>query len=145
MNSKITSIVTWVVLLGVVIGGFAWYGLTADSRASEKAIQEAQDRSDLTSTSTVLLDDFAKCVAEHGVVMYGAWWCPHCKNEKKRFGDSFQYINYVECTDNPQLCTDKQVESYPTWIFGDGSRLSGELGFAPLAEKTGCSLPTTIK
>lgn len=145
MKSKITIIVVWVVVIVVLVGGFTWYAMTADSRASQKAIDDAQKNSGATATTTVTLDDFAKCTAEKGATMYGAWWCPHCKNEKKRFGESFQYVKYVECTDNPQLCTDKGVKGYPTWIFADGSSLSGEIGFGPLAEKTMCPLPTTIK
>ena len=39
------------------------------------------------------LDSFAKCLSAKGVKMYGAWWCPHCKDQKESFGYSFQYVN----------------------------------------------------
>ena len=61
-------------------------------------------------------DAFAKCLTDKGWTMYGAVWCPHCQDQKKAFGDSFKYIKYVECPDNIQLCTDKGVNGYPTWI-----------------------------
>ncbi len=88
-----------------------------------------------------ILDGFAKCLTEKGAAMYGAYWCPHCKNEKAAFGDSFKYINYIECTVKTDECTAKGVESFPTWIFPDGRKLVGEQGIAGLSKESGCVLP----
>jgi hypothetical protein len=88
--------------------------------------------------NTANLDSFAQCVASKGLVMYGAYWCPHCQNEKKAFGEAFKYISYVECGDNPKLCTEKGVSVLPTWIFPDGRKLEGEQGIAGLSAATGC-------
>lgn len=90
-------------------------------------------------------DTFAQCVTDSQAKMYGAWWCPHCTQQKKQFGNAFENIEYIECS-TPQrtmtlACKDAKIEGYPTWEFGDGSRLSGEQSFAVLAEKTGCALP----
>ena len=87
------------------------------------------------------LDEFAKCLSEKNITMYGAEWCPHCQNEKKAFGSSFQYVNYVECPDNPNLCVEKGVKGYPTWIFPDGKKLQGEQGITKLSRESGCELP----
>ena len=91
----------------------------------------------------VSLDAFAQCVTSKGLVMYGAYWCPHCQNEKKAFGDSFKYITYVECGDNPKLCTDKGVSALPTWILSDGQKLLGEQGIEGLAKVTGCQVASS--
>lgn len=61
-------------------------------------------------------DAFAKCLTDKGFAMYGAVWCSHCTAQKALFGDSFKYIKYVECPDNINLCLDKGVQGYPTWI-----------------------------
>lgn len=92
------------------------------------------------------LDGFTQCLQEQGAVFYGAFWCPHCQNQKKAFGNSAGKLPYVECSlpggnGQTQECNDKQIESYPTWIFGDGTRETGELSLARLAEKAGCELP----
>ncbi|MDP2704387.1 MAG: protein disulfide isomerase family protein [bacterium] len=93
------------------------------------------------------LDEFAKCLAEKEVTMYGADWCPHCQNEKNRFGDSFKYVPYVECPDEPKLCIEKGIEGYPTWLLPaqaglpDGTKLVGEQGLEKLSEISGCALP----
>lgn len=86
------------------------------------------------------LDEFAKCLSQKGAIMYGAYWCPHCQNQKKLFSDSFEYINYVECTTDPKKCEDKKIAGYPTWDFADGSRIEGEMSLQTLAEKTSCQI-----
>ncbi|TSC85463.1 MAG: thioredoxin [Microgenomates group bacterium Gr01-1014_16] len=92
------------------------------------------------SAPSAQLDQFAKCLADKGITMYGADWCPHCQNQKKLFGSSFQYVPYVECPNVPKLCVDKGVNGYPTWILGD-TKLEGEQSLAKLSEISSCPLP----
>src|SRR5258708_5987025 len=71
---------------------------------------------------------FAKCIASTTTKFYGAFWCPHCHNQKNEFGDAAQYLPYVECSlpdgsGQTQVCIDNNVKNYPTWVFPDGSRL----------------------
>lgn len=84
------------------------------------------------------LDEFAKCLNAKGVTMYGAYWCPHCQNEKNAFGESFKFVNYVECTEKPNECLTKDVQGYPTWTFPDGRKLTGEQGIRKLSQESGC-------
>ena len=92
------------------------------------------------------LDAFAACLKDKGAVFYGAFWCPHCQNQKALFGRSERLLPYVECSTPDgrgqlEVCREKNVEGYPTWVFPDGSRESGEIALDHLAEKTGCELP----
>ena len=92
------------------------------------------------------LDGFAKCVNKNGAKMYGAWWCPHCADQKELFGFAFQYVNYVECSPPGQktendTCKQAGVKNFPTWQFSDGTRVEGTLHLQALADKTGCKLP----
>ena len=91
-------------------------------------------------------DVFATCLKDKGAIFYGAFWCPHCKATKKLFGSSQKLLPYVECSTpdakgQTEQCIDKNIKSYPTWEFADGSRLNGEIPLAQLAEKTLCELP----
>ncbi|MCR4311331.1 MAG: hypothetical protein NUV54_02065 [Candidatus Taylorbacteria bacterium] len=93
------------------------------------------------------LDAFAKCLTEKGSVFYGAFWCPHCQTQKKMFDTSKQFLPYVECSSpngqtQLEICKENEITSYPTWVFADLSRLTGEVALETLAEKTGCILPT---
>ncbi|MFA5030277.1 MAG: hypothetical protein WC495_01665 [Patescibacteria group bacterium] len=92
-------------------------------------------------------DAFAQCLTDSGAKMYGASWCAHCQDQKEAFGDSFSKVTYVECAtpENPnivtQVCKDAGIQGYPTWVFGDGSRVTGLQNFQTLADKSGCALP----
>ncbi|MDB5194395.1 MAG: hypothetical protein JWN50_409 [Parcubacteria group bacterium] len=92
------------------------------------------------------LDQFATCIKDSGTKFYGAFWCPHCQATKKMFGTSASLLPYIECSTpdgNSQnaTCNAAKIESYPTWEFKDGSRISGEQTLQTLAEKTSCTLP----
>lgn len=95
------------------------------------------------------LDGFAQCIKDSGAKYYGAFWCPHCQKQAALFGSAKQYLPYIECS-NPdksqtQICIDEKIESYPTWILKDGTRLPVEndagVSLKTLAEKTQCVLP----
>lgn len=95
--------------------------------------------------SSGVSSSFAQCLTDQGVKMFGAYWCPHCAEQKRIFGSSFGKISYVECSlpemaGTTQACIDAGIESYPTWEFGDDSRISGVLSLEFLSQKTGCSL-----
>lgn len=91
-----------------------------------------------------LRQTLAECLTDNDVVMYGAYWCPHCANQKREFGKAWKAITYVECAQpgNPRAmskkCKDAGIEGYPTWVFPDGTRLSGERALRELAEVGGC-------
>ncbi len=92
------------------------------------------------------LDGFAACIQESGATFYGAFWCPHCQNQKAMFGRSAKLLPYAECSTpdgRGQLtgCKDLAITTYPTWVFGDGSTTTGEIPLKILAEKTSCALP----
>ncbi len=85
-------------------------------------------------------EGFARCLTEKGVVMYGADWCSHCENQRLAFGDSFRFVNYVECMKEQKACKAKDIRGFPTWEFPGGMREVGELSFRELSEKSGCHL-----
>jgi hypothetical protein len=93
-------------------------------------------------------DDFARCLADRGVKMYGAWWCPHCQEQKEKFGASFEYAPYVECGIKgdlkgvAQACKDADIHHYPTWQFPPtGERVERVFTLEELSDRTGCTLP----
>ena len=84
-------------------------------------------------------DDFAKCLTENGVVMYGTDWCGACKDQKALFEKSFNYINYRNCDKYKLECDRAGVGGYPTWRIND-TNYSGLQSLERLASMTGCSL-----
>ncbi|MBX4198357.1 hypothetical protein KW782_03425 [Candidatus Parcubacteria bacterium] len=127
MDKKYTLLIVLItiLLLGGILGFAAW-------------------RTSTIPDHTVL----AQCIKDAGAKFYGAFWCPHCQATKKLFGKGQSALPYIECSTpdgNGQLpvCTDVGVKQYPTWVFADGSRLTGEQSLEALAGKTNCPLPQT--
>lgn len=84
----------------------------------------------------------AQCLKDKGAKFYGASWCPHCNSQKAAFGSDAADLPYIECSNSSHQqnsqCNDAKVTGYPTWVFDDGSRLSGEVPLATLKTKAGC-------
>ena len=108
-------------------------------------------------TSTPQAIELAKILKENNVVMYGAYWCPHCSRQKELFGKEAWDIllvngNYVECSPkgygyNPKQIP-KDIDGYPTFRDvpvvgskgGKGGKLinrSGEVSLDVLAQIVG--------
>lgn len=93
-------------------------------------------------------------LAEHltaiGAKFYGAFWCPHCYEQKQLFGaEAMQKINYLECDPNgvnpqPQACTAAQIQSYPTWEI-KGEIYRGTQTLEKLAEISDYAGPKNFK
>jgi hypothetical protein len=91
-------------------------------------------------------DEFAQCIADSGATFWGAFWCPHCAEQKKLFGSSVQYLPYHECSlpngqGQNEDCNAAGIKGYPTWDFANGERIARVLTLQELADQTGCTLP----
>lgn len=97
----------------------------------------------------------AKHLKASGATMYGAYWCPHCCEQKQLFGQTaMKDLNYVECASSgknadPEQCKAvvEAVEAqtgekfgFPTWKIGD-RYYSGRKTLPELAELSGYSGP----
>ncbi len=83
-------------------------------------------------------DSLAKCITAKGISMAGTETCPHCKEQKKTLGTSFEYIDYHNCDVEPNWCNSKKVMYYPSWILANGKVVSGTQSIEQLKELTGC-------
>lgn len=79
---------------------------------------------------------------ESGARFYGAYWCPHCIDQKTLFTASAPRLPYVECTPTGRngpvsvSCMEADVRDYPTWIIA-GQRRTGVLQPSELARLSG--------
>lgn len=94
---------------------------------------------EITTTSGQAEIDLAKHLTATGAKKYGAYWCPHCYEQKQLFGkEAFAEIDYLECAaegKNPQVeaCSAAGIKSFPTWEI-DGKLYPGVKTLAELAE-----------
>ena len=72
----------------------------------------------------------AEHLTQEGAVMYNAYWCPHCHDQKEMFGkEATEKLNLVECAkdglnNQRELCEIKGINSFPSWEI-NGSIESG--------------------
>lgn len=122
------KIIIILIILGAVAISLGYYFF-----ASKDSSGESKD-----------MEIFTKCLSDKGIKLYGAFWCSHCQNQKKIFGDSVKNINYIECsTPDKKLtdaCNQAGVNSFPTWEFQDGEKISGELTLQEISDNSGCPL-----
>jgi hypothetical protein len=91
------------------------------------------------------LGAFGRCLTRAHATLYGASWCPHTAEQRDLLGDAMDEVTYVECSvggtrHSTPDCNEADVHNYPTWVFGDGSRVKGVMSLAKLAGRTGCRL-----
>lgn len=131
-NAKI--FVYLVIILILVVALIAWFR----TNGPKKVVEPGK------------YDTFATCLKDKGAVFYGAFWCPHCQEQKKLFGSSAKLLNYVECStadgqSQLPMCTEKGIKGYPTWRLADGTDIPNEnsagVTLETLAQKTSCELP----
>lgn len=101
---------------------------------------EEQPREEIAS-----LDSFTQCLTDKGMKFYGSKYCGWCDKQKELFGDSLQYLNYIECID-PETdqwskeCQEAGIKAVPTWQLPDGEITSDFQSFEQLAEISACPL-----
>ena len=88
--------------------------------------------------ATPEVQSLASCLRDSGTLFYGASWCHNCVTQKEMFASAESDLPYIECTKEKQRCAQAGIEGYPTWIFADGTRLTGTQTFSELAESSGC-------
>ena len=83
----------------------------------------------------------AEHLTKEGAVMYNAYWCPHCHDQKEMFGkEAAEKLNLVECAkdgfnNKKELCEAKGITGFPSWEI-NGSIDSGVKSLKELAELT---------
>jgi thiol-disulfide isomerase/thioredoxin len=77
---------------------------------------------EITATSGKAEIALAKHLAKKGVKIYGAYWCPHCYEQKQLFGkQAWAIVPHIECAEDaqenpqPKVCTKAGIKGFPTW------------------------------
>ncbi len=102
----------------------------------------------VTTTSSPAEIALARYLTQIGAKEYGAYWCPHCHDQKMLFGrEAAKLINYFECDPKGQnsraeICqaTATNIKGFPTWEI-KGQFYSGTQSLEKLAEFSGYSGP----
>lgn len=88
------------------------------------------------------LHQLATHLQETDAKFYGAYWCPACLEQKKKFSGAQSKLPYIECSPNgpqgsmSQQCVRAGVSSYPTWVI-NGRMHTGVTEPRALADMSG--------
>ncbi|MEM9766366.1 MAG: vitamin K epoxide reductase family protein [Cyanobacteria bacterium P01_D01_bin.71] len=135
-----------IVLVVTLVGTLAVYAPISTAQSGEPDTPGAVGPRVTTASGAAEIQ-----LAEHlqgtGAAMYGAYWCPHCHDQKQLFGETAaKVIPYVECAPDgqnsqTQLCTSVDgLEGFPTWVVED-DMLVGAQSLEALADASGYSGP----
>jgi uncharacterized membrane protein/glutaredoxin len=124
-----------------LIGVLGIYGSINSSQTSLSS-SNSSDPYEIATTSGPAELELARHLKQVGAKEYGAYWCPHCKDQKLLFGkEAFAMIDYVECDPKgknarPSLCQEAGITGYPTWEI-NGQFYPGILSLEKLADLSG--------
>ena len=131
--------------LAVLLGGLIWASVLDPARPDAVATGPGAPPPVLTKSNPATI-----ALAEHltasGAVMYSAYWCPHCHEQKEMFGkEAAKTLKVVECAPTGQnneakLCQSKGIEGFPSWEI-NGELDSGVKQLPDLARLSGYQGP----
>ncbi len=126
-----------------VAASWLWSGAAALAVVAFLAVGYA--RSAPAPAAAGYAEGLARHLAASGARFYGAYWCPHCQDQKAVFGRAARALPYIECDPRgvaaqPQACAAAGIRAYPTWDIG-GKRYEGFLSLEELARLSGYPLP----
>ena len=102
--------------------------------------QPVEAQPNLSSEEEVLMSNFIQCLAENNFVIYASRTCPACIDLMAKFGGyDIAASILIECNENSDLCTQKNIENVPT-IFINDQEYSGDRSLEGFSQATGCNL-----
>tara|TARA_B100000927_G_C16399811_1_gene442858 strand:- start:159 stop:1097 length:939 start_codon:yes stop_codon:yes gene_type:complete len=130
-------IITFIVLLS----GLIWSNQVDPANADLNINSSERTAPAIINKSSAEKIKFAKFLNEKGIVMYSAYWCPHCQDQKELFGkEASKELTIIECAKDGknnkfELCQEKEIEGFPSWEINK-QIYSGTRELEELAELT---------
>ncbi len=107
--------------LAILLAGLSWSSLVDPTRPEVLSSNQEGIPPIVQSVSTPSKVSLAEHLTRKGAVMYSAYWCPHCHDQKELFGkEASRKLKIIECAEDGQnsqrsLCQNKGIEAFPSW------------------------------
>jgi len=124
--------------IAVLLAGLIWSS-SVDPSSNEISNNIQGMPPAVIATSSPEKIKLAEHLSKQGAVMYNAYWCPHCHDQKEMFGkEASEKLNLIECAkdgfnNKRELCEAKGITGFPSWEI-NGSIDSGIKSLKELAE-----------
>ncbi len=126
----------------VLLGGLIWSNQVDPAKASKIIDPVEKTSPPVTTKSSKQKIDFARFLNENKIIMYSAYWCPHCHDQKQLFGKSAsKELTIIECAKDGfdsqyEICREKEIEGFPSWEINN-KIYSGTRDLEELVNMTG--------
>ena len=136
----------FIMTIAVLLAGLIWSSSVESSTKEVSNITQGMPPAVIAISSPEKIK-LAEHLSKEGAVMYNAYWCPHCHDQKEMFGkEASEKLNLVECAkdgfnNKRELCEAKGITGFPSWEI-NGSIDSGVKSLQELAELSNYKNPT---
>ena len=130
----------FIISVAVLLAGLIWSSSVDPSTNQISNNVQGIPPAVLTKSSPEKIK-LAEHLTKEGAVMYNAYWCPHCHDQKEMFGkEATEKLNLVECAkdgfnNKRELCEAKGISGFPSWEI-NGTIDSGVKSLQELADLT---------
>lgn len=132
INEKVEIALKFILVVAVLLAFGKMYFIDSNSANFDDETKHKE--------ASLSRENFAKCLNEKGLIMYGIDTCEYCQAQKKMFGSAFGKINYINCDFDKEKCKAAEITGYPMWTNGE-NKITGLQKFANLSALTGCAVP----
>lgn len=113
VKTSLILIIGVLLLIGIVVAKII---LTRNSEVvliGVQSIETLQEKTGCVNLSESL-NEIAKCIGEKST-LYVQLGCHFCAQQEELFGESYQYLNVIDCYYEPQKCY--SIKGTPTWVI----------------------------
>ncbi len=130
-----------VISIVTLLGGLIWSSSVNPTQDNTATINQgiAPEIEKISSPASI---ELAKHLKRKNIILYNAYWCPHCHDQKEMFGkEATSNLTLIECARDGQnnqaeLCQKKGISGYPSWEI-NGKIESGVKTLDELADLSG--------
>jgi hypothetical protein len=125
------------IIVGLFLIGVIFLILILVSQKSTGNVINGRNGDSITN-----MKEFNDCLADNGVVIYGAYWCSACSQLVELLGgyNAVESV-YVECAEEQQKCQQEMIGTGIPEIQINGEMYQKQRTLEGLSQITGCSLP----
>jgi len=125
----------------VLLGSIIWSS-SVDPQSKNISIKNEGSPPEIIHKSSLASIQLAEHLTRNNIVLYNAYWCPHCHEQKEIFGkEAAEKLILVECAPDGKdsqadLCERKNINGFPSWEI-NGEITSGLKSLEELANISG--------
>ncbi len=130
-----------IVSIIVLLGSLIWSS-SVDPNKKNIMMNKSNSAPEIINPSSISSIKLAEHLRLNNFILYNAYWCPHCHDQKELFGkEAASKLIIIECAPDGEnsrakLCKQKGINGFPSWEI-NGKIISGVKSLDKLSELSG--------